>query len=382
MTGNGKFSNVNPASQRPVLYRICPPPPPEEPPAIKTPEAVTRAEYINNFKLVENILQQSDTPPCVIIDEKLNIVYIHGRIGKYIEPSAGRACFNILEMARPSLKTVLAAAIRKATSTKQDVVRKGIDVEDNGDTTTIDLTIKPVLLYDALYGMLMVVFNDVKKATPESKSTPKPGVPRKNAMINRLEQEMQYTKENLQATIADLKIANEELQSTNDELQSANDELQSTNTGLQSTNTEMETSNNELQSLNEDSIIMNAELQSQLNELSDDNDDMKNLLNATQIGTIFLDMDMNIKRYTDMLIRLIPLTISDIGRPVSHFATQFKKFHIVDHALQVSKDLIPQECEVESLDGKFFRTWIMPYRTMQNVIDGVVITFEDITEFA
>ncbi|MCA1785742.1 MAG: PAS domain-containing protein, partial [Desulfobacteraceae bacterium] len=188
--------------------------------------------------------------------------------------------------------------------------------------------------------------------------------------------------ENLQAIIADLKIANEELQSTNDELQSRNDKLQSTNTGLQSTNTEMETSNNELRSLNEDSIIMNAELQSQFDELSDDNDDMKNLLNTTQIGTIFLDMDMNIKRYTDMLIRLIPLTMRDIGQPVSHFATQFKQFHIVDHALQVSKDLIPQECEVESLDGKFFRTWIMPYRNMQNVIDGVVVTFEDITEFA
>jgi two-component system, chemotaxis family, CheB/CheR fusion protein len=358
------LSKANPILHLPV------PASPEDPPAIKTPEAVTRAEDINNFKLVETILQESDTPPCVIIDEKLNIVYIHGRTGKYLEPAAGRACFNILDMARPSLKTVLASAIRKATSTKQEVVRKDVDVADNGGAITIDLTVKPVLAYGALHGMLMVVFNDAKKA----KTKPKPRAPQKNDTISRLEQELQYTKENLQTTIEELETANEEMQSTNEELQSTNEELQSTNE-------EMETSKEELQSLNEESATVNAELQSRFNELSDANDDMKNLLNSTRIGTIFLDMDMNIKRFTDSVISLIPLTMSDIGRPVSHFVTQLKEFQIVDHALHVLKDLIPREFEVESLDGKFFRTRIMPYRTIQNVIDGVVVTFEDITEF-
>lgn len=344
----------------------------EAPPAIKaqTPEAVTRAENINNFKLVETILQESEAPPCVIIDEKLNIVYIHGRTGKYLEPAAGRACFNILDMARPSLKTVLASAIRKSAGMKQEVVRKGVDIEDNGGYITIDLTVKPVLGYGALRGMLMVVFNDVKKVKTRSK----PRAPRKNDTISRLEQELQYTRENLQTTIEELETANEELQSTNEELQSANEELQSTNE-------ELETSKEELQSLNEESATVNAELQGRLDELSDANDDMKNLLNSTQIGTIFLDMDMNIRRFTDRVIDLIPLTMSDIGRPVSHFATKLKKFDIVDHARQVLKDLITREFEVESRDGKFFRTRIMPYRTMQNVIDGVVVTFEDITEF-
>jgi two-component system, chemotaxis family, CheB/CheR fusion protein len=342
----------------------------EAPPAIKTPEAVTSAEDINSFKLVETILQESDTPPCVIIDEKLNIVYIHGRTGKYLEPASGRACFNILDMARPKLKNVLGSAIRKAAGMKQEVVRKGVDIEDNDGSITIDLTVKPVLAYGALRGMLMVVFNDLKKTKPR----PKPRAPQKNDTISRLEQELQYTRENLQTTIEELETANEELQSTNEELQSTNEELQSTNE-------EMETSKEELQSLNEESATVNAELQSRLDELSDANDDMKNLLNSTQIGTIFLDMDMNIRRFTDRVIGLIPLNMSDIGRPVSHFATQLKEFQIVDHALQVLKDLITQEFEVESLDNKFFRTRIMPYRTMQNVIDGVVVTFEDITEF-
>jgi len=358
------LSSANPILNLPV------PASPEELPDIKTPEAVRRAEDINSFKLVETILQESDTPPCVIIDEKLNIVYIHGRTGKYLEPASGKACFNILDMARPSLKTVLAVAIRKAAIIKQEIVKKDIDIEDNGGGIRIDLTVKPVPAYGALRGMLMVVFKDSEKA----KTKPKPKAPQKNDTISRLEQELQYTKENLQTTIEELETANEELKSTNEELQSTNEELQSTNE-------EMETSKEELQSLNEESATVNAELRSRVNELSDANDDMKNLLNSTQIGTIFLDMDMNIRRFTDRVIGLIPLAVSDIGRSISHFVTQLKEFHITDHALQVLKDLITQEFEVESRDGKFFRTRIMTYRTMQNVIDGVVVTFEDITEF-
>jgi two-component system, chemotaxis family, CheB/CheR fusion protein len=294
---------------------------------------------------VETILQQSNTPPCVIIDEKLNIVYIHGRTGKYLEPAAGMACFNILDMARPSLKTVLASAVRKAAGTKQEVVRKGVDIADNGGTITIDLTVKPVLAYGALQGMLMVVFNDVK-TTPKSKSKSMTGVPQKNETVSRLEQELEYTRENLQTTIEELETANEELQSTNEELQSTNEELQSTNE-------EMETSKEELQSLNEESTTVNAQLQSRLSELSDANDDMKNLLNATQIGTIFLDMDMNIRRYTDRVTCLIPLTASDLGRPVSHFATQLKEFHMVDHARQVLKDLIPRNWKRKAWTARF-----------------------------
>jgi len=362
------FSKANPILNLPV------PEFPEEPPALKIPEAVRRAEEINSFKLVETILQESDTPPCVIIDEKLNIVYIHGRTGKYLEPASGSACFNILDMARPSLKPVLASAIRKAAVIKQEVVKKGVDIENNGGSIRIDLTVKPVPAYGVLRGMLMVVFKDSEKAKPKTSQKSDQKSDQKNHTVSRLEQELQYTKENLQTTIEELETANEELKSTNEELQSTNEELQSTNE-------EMETSKEELQSLNEESATVNAELQSRVDELSDANDDMKNLLNSTQIGTIFLDMDMNIRRFTDRVIRLIPLALSDIGRPVSHFATQLKGFHITEHALQVLKDLITQEFEVESRDGKFFRTRIMPYRTMQNVIDGVVVTFEDITEF-
>jgi two-component system CheB/CheR fusion protein len=345
--------------------------PMDAPLPVKIPEIVKRVEEINSFKLVETILQQSDTPPCVIIDEKLNIVYVHGRTGRYLEPAAGRMCNNILEMARPGLKVVLASAIRKAAALKHEVIHDEIDIQDDHDSIRINLTVKPVLEYGAVRGMLMVVFHESQKAKTRTRSKK---TPRKNETVIHLEQELQYTKENLQTTIEELETANEELKSTNEELQSTNEELQSANE-------ELETSKEELQSLNEESTTVNAELQSRIDELSDANDDMKNLLNSTRIGTIFLNMDLNIRRFTDMVTRLFPLTATDIGRPISHFATGLKQFELADHAKQVLKDLITQEFEVESQDGSFFRTRIMPYRTMQNVIDGVVVTFEDITEF-
>lgn len=338
--------------------------------SIKTPEAVKRAEAINSYMLVETILQQSDTPPCVIIDEKLNIVYVHGRTGKYLEPATGRVCNNILEMARPGLKVVLASAIRKAATLKHEVIKNGIDIEDNGGVIKINLTVKPVLEFVAIRGMLMVAFHDSVK----TKTRTGPRAPKKNQTIIQLEQELQYTRENLQTTIEELETSNEELKSTNEELQSTNEEMQSTNE-------ELETSKEELQSLNEESTTVNAELQNRIDELSNANDDMKNLLNSTQIGTIFLDMDLNVRRFNDMVTQLIPLAATDIGRSISHFATELKQFALVDHAKQVLKDLITQEFELESMSGQFFRTRIMPYRTIQNVIDGVVITFEDITEF-
>ena len=359
----------NPENARPALHFPISSPI-DTPLAAKLPDAVKRAEEINHFMLVEAILQQSDTPPCVIIDEKLNIVYVHGRTGKYLEPAVGRVCNNILEMARPGLKIALTSAIRKAATLKQEVIRKGIDIEENDGVIRINLTVKPVNEFGAIQGLIMVIFHD--SAKPKASIAAK--VPKKNKTIIHLEQELLYTKENLQTTI-------EELETSNEELKSMNEELQSTNEELQSTNEELETSKEELQSLNEESATVNTELQSRIDELSDANDDMKNLLNSTQIGTIFLNMDLNVRRFTDMATRLIPLTATDIGRSISHFSTELKQFALVDHARQVLADLITQEFEVQSQDGRTFRTRIMPYRTIQNVIDGVVVTFEDITEF-
>lgn len=335
----------------------------------KITKAVRKAEEINSLMLVESILQQSETPPCVIIDENSNIVYTHGRTGKYLEPATGKISINILEMARPGLKAVLAAAIRKTITLKQQETHNRVEIRNNGGFTRVDLTIKPVKDHGTACGLIMIIFKDAPLSIPKEMQQDL----KKTEEASQLEQELQYTKENLQTTIEELETANEELRSTNEELQSTNEELQSANE-------ELETSKEELQSLNEESATVNAELQTRIDELSNANDDMANLLNSTQIDTIFLDMDLNVRRFTPMVASLIHLTGTDVGRPVTHFATELKAFNIAEYAEQVLSDLVTREIEVESRGEKFFRTRIMPYRTMHNVIDGVVITFQDITE--
>ena len=214
----------------------------------------------------------------------------------------------------------------------------------------------------------MVAFNEVSRPAKKRK----PQKTKKDNDLSRLEQELQYTKENLQTTIEELETSNEELKSTNEELQSTNEELQSTNE-------ELETSKEELQSLNEESATVNAELQSRIDELSKTTDDMKNLLDSTQIATIFLDIDLCVRRFTPKAKNLIPLNNSDIGRPISHFATKLKNVELTDTAEKVLEDLLIREDHVQTLDEQTFKMRTLPYRTVQNVIDGVVITFEDVT---
>jgi two-component system CheB/CheR fusion protein len=188
-----------------------------------------------------------------------------------------------------------------------------------------------------------------------------------------LEQELKYSQEHLQTSI-------EELETSNEELKSSNEELQSTNEELQSTNEEMETSKEELQSLNEELVTVNAELQGKIDELAHTNDDMKNLLDSTKIATVFLDSDLRIKRFTSEANKIINLIPSDVGRPIGHIVTNVEKDALAADAQQVLDSLTFKEQPVRTKDGRWYLNRIVPYRTMDNVIDGVVITFTDITE--
>ncbi|MCK9296890.1 MAG: PAS domain-containing protein [Desulfobulbaceae bacterium] len=335
-------------------------------------EPIRKAEELSAFQLVETILQQVNAPPCVIIDEASNLIYVHGRTGRYLEPAMGKASVNILEMARPGLKMDLEAAIRKVASNQQEFVRQGVAIEHNGGHLAIDLIVKPVLGHRALRGLLMVIFKEIDNPLKKKSNFKQSGTGTKNATVETLEQELRYTKENLQTTIEELETANEELKSTNEELQSTNEELQSTNE-------ELETSKEELQSLNEEAATVNAELQSRIDELSKINDDMKNLLDSTEIATIFLDIDLCVRRFTPKALEIIPLASSDFGRPISHFATSLIGMDLAADAHEILQNLGMKEKEVRSKDGAFYRIRTRPYRTTNNVIDGVVITFEDIT---
>jgi len=335
------------------------------------PESIQQIEEISAFQMVEAILQQSDAPPCAIINEGCNILYIYGKTGRFLEPAEGKVSVNIIEMARTGLKKGLADAIHKVSLHKQAISRKGLHVQHNGGQIIVDLLVKPIMEPGAMRSMFMVVFEEITDAHPEHQTT-QLRLRRPNRSAAELEHELQSTRENLQTTIEELETSNEELKSTNEELQSTNEELQSTNE-------ELETSKEELQSLNEESATVNAELQSRIDDLSNANDDMKNLLDSTDIATIFLDTDLCIRRFTPRIIDIIPLSISDIKRPISHFAHCLIAIDFTSLAKRVLDNLAIQELEVASKDGKIYFIRMRPYRTVNNVIDGVVFTFQDIT---
>ncbi|MDX2480448.1 MAG: chemotaxis protein CheB, partial [Desulfuromusa sp.] len=335
---------------------------------------IKQAEEPSTLQLIETILHESDTPPCAIINDACDIVYIHGRTGRYLEPAEGKTSVNILEMARSGLKTVLTTAIHKVGTDNQQVDFKDLHVQFNGGSLNLNLTVKPVHGHGRTRNLMMVMFQE-NKATEKGEMEGKRRTSNKrgNKNLEELELELQHTRESLQTTIEEMETANEELKSTNEELQSTNEELQSTNE-------EMETSKEELQSLNEESVTVNAELQNRIDQLSIASDDMKNLLDSTEIATIFLDTDLCIRLFTPTAASIIPLSAMDTGRPIQHFASTLIDIDLKNYSEQVLDTLSVKEVEVQSNEGRSFYMRVRPYRTVANVIDGVVLTFDDVTE--
>ena len=332
--------------------------------SLDTPEEIPNT---NAIALVESILHQSNAPPCVIIDAENKVVYIHGRVGHFLEPAIGRATTNILEMARPGLKSELITAIQEVHTHQRETLRKALNIEQDKGHTLVDIRVKPLAERPPLNTMIMIVFETV--GTPSSKasrSAKTRGQKTAKVDVNTLELELQSTRENLQTTIEELETTNEELKSTNEELQSTNEEL--------------ETSKEELQSLNEESITVNSELQSRVDQLVHANDDMKNLLDSTQVATLFLKIDLCIHRFTPKMTEIISLTTNDIGRPITDLAINLLDTDIKALAQQVLDDLIPITREVISKDYEYFLLRILPYRTANNLIDGIVITLDNITK--
>ena len=336
------------------------------------PKEIPPATVTENIQtLTEQIMLQRFAPASVLVNDKGDILFITGRIGKYLEPPAGKMNVNIHAMAREGLREVLPNAFRKAMQSFDPVIVRNIKVGINGGTQYIDITVQRIESPHPIRGNIIVVFTDVVAVNPDPANLAT-GKRKSTGQVKDLTMKLQRSCEDLQST-------REEMQTSQEELKSTNEELQSTNEELQSTNEELTTSKEEMQSLNEELQTVNVELQSKIGDFVLANNDMKNLLNSTEIATLFLDRELNVRRFTDSITEIIKLRKTDIGRPFTELASNLLYAEIDLVALQVLQTLIPVETAITTLDGRWFTVRIMPYRTLDERIDGLVITFNEIT---
>jgi two-component system CheB/CheR fusion protein len=318
--------------------------------------------------LVEQLLLQQFAPPAVLTNNQGDILYISGHTGKYLELAAGKVNWNLFAMAREGLRYELNNAFHKALHEKTTVTLKNIVVGTNGGSQTIDVVLRLLTEPETLRDMMLVAFSDVP-APPSRKAH---STAASSSRLIQLEQELQHSQEELQ-------ITREEMQTSQEELKSTNEELQSTNEELQSTNEELTTSKEEMQSLNEEMQTVNHELQARVDELSRANNDLKNLLNSTDIATLFLDEQLRVRRFTHPISKIIKLIPGDVGRPVTDIVSDLLYPALSEDVDEVLRSLVSQEKPITTRDGRWFMVRIMPYRTLDNRIDGVVITFMDIS---
>jgi two-component system CheB/CheR fusion protein len=320
--------------------------------------------------LTDQIMLKRFSPAGVLINDKGDILYISGRTGKFLEPVAGKANWNAFAMARQGLREELSVACRRALKQKNIVVLRGLNVRTNGHWQSIDLTVQRLEEPAALEGLLLVAFVEVQG--PRARKGRAAARSMASGQSAELEAEIRRLHEHARGM-------QEEMQTSQEELKSTNEEFQSTNEELQSTNEELTTSKEEMQSLNEELQTVNAELQAKVDELSGANNDMKNLLNSTDIATVFLDSSLCVRRYTTQATRIIKFIPADIGRPFTDITTDLIYPDLMDDARAVLRSLIFSEKQVPTRGGRWFLTRVMPYRTLDEKIDGVVITFSDIT---
>jgi two-component system CheB/CheR fusion protein len=333
----------------------------------------TSAKTSQNLQtLAEQLILNRYSPPSVLTNAKGDILHISGRTGQFLEPSAGKANWNIFAMARDGLRYELTAGFQKAIKEDSPIYLKDLKIRTDGGERHANISIEKLAESDPLRGMVMIVFTEIPApAVPAPSGKPRKAPPG-GYRATEVERELQQARAELQNT-------REEMQTSHEELRSTNEELQSTNEEMQSTNEELTTSKEEMQSLNEEMQTVNAELQGKVEELSRSNNDMKNLLNSTDVATLFLDKNLQVRRFTTQATKIINLIPGDIGRPITDLSSDLIYPELPDDAREVLRKLGFSEKPISARDGRWFTVRIMPYRTSDDRIDGVVITFWDIS---
>lgn len=312
----------------------------------------------------DQVLLQVYAPAAVVVNREGDIVYISGRTGKYLEPAAGRANWNFHAMIREGLRGALMSALEKAAAQSGAVQLSGLPTSSADNAGLVDVTVQ-LLREGALRGMTMIIFRDVSAFRTETGAPANITEASYAVALRQYRSEVQSLREEARASCEELQSSNEELQSTNEELQSANEELT--------------TSKEEMQSMNEELQTINAELQRKLDDLALAQSDLQNTLNSIEIAVLFLDQKLNVRRYTERAAKIINLRETDIGRPLSDLTTTLQYPLLHEDAHETLRTLAFSEKMVPASDGRWFTVRIMPYRRLDNVIDGVVITLVDIT---
>jgi PAS domain S-box-containing protein len=306
-------------------------------------------------------------PACVMIDRKLQVLYVHGKVEDYLTFHTGELTTRIVDMAREGLRARLRGAIGKCLETKRPVTVIG-RVRRGEKSMPVKATVSPLRHPRETDGLLLVTFEDHR--LPALKSG---RLAARESDVQQLSDELKVTREELQSTI-------EQLENSNDQLKASNEEVTASNEELQSANEELETSKEELQSLNEELNTINARLQEKVGELEGTNNDVLNLLASTAIATVFLDKELRVKRFTPASTRLLSLIASDLGRPVADVLRRFADEMLIDDARRVLTELTPLAKEVQAEDGRWYFRRITPYRTQDDRIEGVVLTFVDVSD--
>jgi two-component system CheB/CheR fusion protein len=322
--------------------------------------------------LAEQLILNRYAPPSVLANEQGNILYISGRTGRYLEPAAGKANWNVFAMAREGLRYELTNGFHQALRGPGVVHLRDLNIGKEGGNRCVSISIEQLNESEPLRGMVMIVFTETIRAEDPPAIAKRGKMAAGGKRIVEMERELRQARAELQNT-------REEMQTSQEELRSTNEEIQSTNEEMQSTNEELTTSKEEMQSLNEELQTVNAELQGKVDELSSSNNDMKNLLNSTDIATLFLDNGLNVRRFTTQATKIIKLIPGDIGRPITDLASDLLYPELPDDANEVLRKLGFAERTVATRDGRWYTVRIMPYRTLDDRIEGVVITFWDIS---
>lgn len=381
-TGAGLFATVDGKAR---LYRRVEQPVPRVPVDFPVAAAVARRPASGEAEpsrqergippnlqvLADRVLVQRFSPLGVLCNDKGDVLYISGRAASYFEPPVGKANLNVFAMAREGLRYELSNAFDATLKKNKAVTVRALELSAGADGHPFDLTIERLTEPRELEGLVLVVIAETPDRPPASRAL-RSSRSKRPAKFASLERQLAHAREETQLT-------REEMQTSQEELRSTNEELQSTNEELQSSNEELTTSKEEMQSLNEELQTVNHELQAKVDELSRNSNDMKNLLNSTEIATLFLDDDLNVRRFTTPTTRIIKLIPGDAGRPITDIVSDLDYPGLADDAREVLRTLVFSEKQMGTRDGRWFSVRIMPYRTLENLIDGLVITFRDAT---